>query len=873
MELLERDDVLNELRQSLQQANDGLGSLLLVGGEAGIGKTSLLRRFSDEASSSARVLQGQCDPLSTPRALGPVFDLEVPALTGLLDKNTPRDRFFRGMLTLLSDAHRPTLLAIEDGHWADEATLDLLRYLGRRIERTRALIVVTYRDDEVGPRHGLRRVLGDLATVSAVRRLTLRPLTFESVEAMAAGSVTDPGDLYARSKGNPFFVTEILAAGGEIPATVQDAVLARAGNLPTSAWQALEAAAVIGLPFEARLLTSMVPISPEDLDACLESGMLRIEGATVAFRHELAREAILHATPPTRQKVLHAAILRVLEALPAERRDPARLAHHADEAGDAEAVLRHAPEAARRAQRLRAHREAADQYERTLRYASDLPREERAELLEARSYACYLTAKIDQAIAASTEALAIWIAIGNPRKEGENRCHLAELYWAQARIADAEHEAEAAVALMEQHSPGAELAMALGTQARLSGISLETDDAIVLGEKAIALAEQFGATETLIDALMTVGEARLARGALEVGQEQLETSMRLSNDAGLEALTSRAYNCFGHGFAEHNQFETATHYFELGIRFCVERDLDLPLQHMKALLARCHLRLGNWDDAVRLATSVLSAREVAPASRCEALHVAGLVMARRGEPGAWSFLDEAKDLATASGCIVYVGPIQAARAEAAFLSAQREAASLEARDAFDLAMERGDRWYIGELGYWRWKCGDLTSTPQRAAEPYASQIAGELASAVAAWDALGCPYEAARARAEGNEEAALRLALGTFESLGAHPAASIVRRDLRELGVRGIPRGPRRSTRANAAGLTSREVEVVTLLAQGLGNQEIASHLFLSARTVENHVAAILAKLGAATRGEAVDVAHRLACIPPNLSSAALQLG
>jgi DNA-binding CsgD family transcriptional regulator len=862
MELLERDLALDVLRRLLWQADEGRGSLLLLGGEAGVGKTTLLRRFLVEASSRARVLIGHCDALSTPRALGPLFDVGEPALNRLLDAGAPRDRIFQTLLARFNSRTRATLLAIEDAHWADEATLDLLRYLGRRIDSTHGFVVATYRDEEVGIRHPLRRVLGDLATTGAVQRVTLDPLTLQSVSALAEGSAIDPLELHTRTRGNPFFVTEILAAGGDIPPTVRDAVLARVSRLAPAAREVLEAAAVIGPPIATEVLQQVAVPTVDYLDVCLESGMLQYDGQTLAFRHELAREAILTAISPTRRTALHRDVVRALEGGPYHLYDPARLAHHAEEAGDTAAVLRHAPEAARRAAALRAHREAADQYARALRSSAAIPREEQARLLEARSQACYLTAQIDEAIAARTAALEIWVELGNQLKDGENRCYLAILHWSDARIGDADREATAALALLEALPPGPELAMAYRTLARLRGTILDDEDAITLGERAIELAEQFNATETLVDALITVGVARLARGNFQVGRAQLERSIQLATAAGLDDLTARAHANLGFGYDEHYQFNEAAIHYARGVQFCRERDLDNSRQHMAAWLARCRLFLGQWSEATELAESVLNARDIAPVTRFVALLVDGLMRTRRGQAEVWPALDEALDLAAASGSLYRVGPVRAARAEAAFLAGDRAAAVAEATAAYDLALTHGQRWYAGELAYWRWKGGDLEIDLANIAEPFALQIAGEWAAAAAMWDALGCPYEAARARAEGDEEAALRSALDTCEVLGALPLASAIRRTLQQRGARGIPRGPRPSTRSHPAGLTAREVNVLAVLAEGRSNQEIAERLFLSPRTVENHIAAILPKLGAANRAEASEAARRLGIIP-----------
>ncbi len=409
---------------------------------------------------------------------------------------------------------------------------------------------------------------------------------------------------------------------------------------------------------------------------------------------------------------------------------------------------------------------------------------------------------------------------------------------------------------MEQLPAGPELALAYGTLARLRGTTLADGEAIRLGEKAVAVAERTGATETLVDALLTVGEAKLAQGTIARGRQRIELGMRLAANAGLDELTARAFICLGHGFSECGRFASAAEHFERGIDYCVARDLDLPRYHLTGLLARCHLSLGTWDDALRLATSVLGGRDVALGTRFDALLVAGLLRARRGGAGASPMLDEALALADVSGCVYFIGPVRAARAEAAFLSGDAAGAAVEARAAYDLAIERRHRRHAGELAYWLWRADDLIMPPPGIAAPFALQIGGDWRAAASAWDALGCPYEAARARAEGDDPAAVRHGLAVFDRLGARPATAMAGRRLRDLGA-AVPRGPRAATRGNAAGLTPREAEILRLLADERSNREIAESLFLSARTVEHHVAAVLAKLAVTSRTDAAREAAR----------------
>jgi predicted ATPase len=236
MPLLERESALETLGGWFAEARAGRGRLVLLGGEAGVGKTALVNEFALQHRQAARVLWGACDPLTTPRPLGPVADV-APALGGRLDQllrdEAPREVLFGALLERLRDRRVATILVIEDVHWADEATLDLLRFLARRLGATPVLLVVTYRDDEVGPYHRVQLLAGDLASSALVRRLRLAPLSRQAVAALAGPHGLDPRALYETTRGNPFFVTEVLAAGDEaIPATVMDAVLARAARLP-----------------------------------------------------------------------------------------------------------------------------------------------------------------------------------------------------------------------------------------------------------------------------------------------------------------------------------------------------------------------------------------------------------------------------------------------------------------------------------------------------------------------------------------------------------------------------------------------------------------------------------------------------------------
>src|SRR5215216_4880095 len=470
MELLEREAHLVQLEEHRWQAAAGHGRMVFVAGEAGAGKTSLVDEFSRRVPETA-VLRASCDALSTPGPLGPVRDL-APALglqiEQLAVEGDAREQVFRAVLAALAARPGPTVIISEDAHWADGASLELLRFLGRRIGGLHVLIVVTYRDDEIGATHPLRLVLGDLATEPAVFRLSLPPLTVESVRRLAHGSGRDPVALYQLTGGNPFFLTEALAAEGRtVPVTVGDAILARAARLSPEARAVLDVAAVIGSTIDLDLLLSVAGPVLDEADEGIERGLLRTTGDRLSFRHELTREAILTALAPLRRRLLHARVLAALRDAPNVERDLARLAHHAEAAGDRAAVLEFATAAAEQAAALHAHREAAAQYARALRFADALPAAERARLLEGRSLACYFNDQGEEAILARQAALDIWRTLGDPLKEGENLRWLSHLYWREGHGGEAEATATAALDVLEPLPPGPQLAMAYSNLAQL----------------------------------------------------------------------------------------------------------------------------------------------------------------------------------------------------------------------------------------------------------------------------------------------------------------------------------------------------------------------------------------------------------------------
>jgi DNA-binding CsgD family transcriptional regulator len=279
---------------------------------------------------------------------------------------------------------------------------------------------------------------------------------------------------------------------------------------------------------------------------------------------------------------------------------------------------------------------------------------------------------------------------------------------------------------------------------------------------------------------------------------------------------------------------------------------------------RGYLRLlrGDWAAATDDAAAVLAVPDIAPISRVTALVTRGLIRARRGDPDATGPLDEALALAEATGEIQRLGPVRGARAEVAWLAGDLQRSAAEAQSVLDLALQRGSPWELGEVLLWLTRSGrrdaiDRAPDPSALPLPHFRALTGDWAGAAAAWEALGCEYDAALALLDG-DEAAMRRALSICERLGARVTTALAARLLRERGARAIPRGPHARTRANPAHLTARELEILPLLAAGLRNAEIADRLFLSPKTVDHHVGHIFAKLDIHTRSDVPIAASRV---------------
>ena len=856
--LVERVAQLDSLAAALDQAASGAGQLVLVQGEAGAGKSALVREFCAAQSGRARILWGACDPLSSPRPLGPLVDVASDLGEGVLDRlgsNDPRGLFEETLISLAAGGL--TVLIVEDLHWADESTLDWLRFLARRIESAPCVVLATYRDEQLS--NPVRVMLGDIASAPTVTRLAVPALSRDAVAQLAVDVDIDVDVVYAETAGNAFYVTEVIAAGGEhVPTTVQDAVLARMERLSTQGRSALEAAAVIGSRIEPSLLYVMPGVSPDVVDECVAAGMLQFDAPSYVFRHELVRQAVLSCVPPGRLGALHWQVLERLRTMPVHPLPLARLAEHAEMSGDPHATLEFGVAAGDAAARFGSHREAAFQYGRAVPFAELLDERERIDLFVNWAHECDMCDLLQAAATAWERAAELLRARSRDAEYARVILRLSRTYSNRGNRAMSVALESEVIDLLEPSGPASELALAYAYRAGRHMISSDFVEAERWARRALDIADACDAEDARIHALNTLGST-LGIAGNAMGLEPLQESLARAQAIGSDYEAGRAFTNLSCVFEALDRRDEALAVLEDGMAYSEEHDVHGSLLCMMANHVTMSFDRGDWDTAKAEAENLLYVRATERLSRVLPLLVLAQIGARRGDRSdVMGLLEEARELQQDSGQLQYSGPLGLAIAEARLLEGDAEAASEALEEPYEAAVRLQAADYIARLGLWRWRCGISVDPESLPDGPERLAVSGRHREAAEIWESRGLIYEAARARLDSDDEADVRLARAAFAELGAGVLVDRADDRLRSLGAR-VPRGARPSTRTNVGGLTDRELDVLELLDEGLRNAEIAMRLHLSSKTVGNHVSAILAKLGASSRLEAVRRARDLA--------------
>jgi DNA-binding CsgD family transcriptional regulator/tetratricopeptide (TPR) repeat protein len=851
MDLLDRQAELDALGAAVERAAQGHGSTALVTGEAGIGKTSLVRSFLAEVSGRVRVLAGGCEDLLTARPLGPLRDA-ARATSGPLGEalREPVDQgwLFAAAAEELAEPPSPTVLVIDDAHWADGATLDVLRYLTARVHALPAVLVITFRDDALGLDHPLRALLGGLSSADA-QRLRLASLSAAAVGRMAAGVTgVDADALFRLTGGNPFFVSEVLAFPEQtVTPTIVDAVLARVAALDGAAQAALARVAVVPSGVEIDLLRGLVgDLAP--VEAAERAGVLEVRGSVVGFRHELARRAVVQSLPAIQRIQLNAEVLDVL--LGREDSDPFRILHHAVEAGDDGVVVTHGLVAARSASRMGAHRQAAACYDQVLARGGLLEPAHRARVGEAYAWALSNSNQLHPAAGAASRAVDGWEEVGDNVHLVRALVTLSRQQWLTERTAASRISATRALDLTENDLGSEQRTHALLNMGGLLVLLDHEEEGLPFLDAAIDLAEALGLHRAAALAHNYRGSARLQLGD-RVGEVELLESIELARSIDHQEHVLRGYYNLVEGLWRLDDLAGAERYLAEAEGYVQDRDFPVYTYMCTARRLRLLAMRGHWEDAATGLAGLIDERGNLGMIGRESVPFLARIRVRQGHPDTAPLLELAREHAQRADVLEWSLPVGLACLEQAWLDGRPEDAApfpellLERTDRPGTLVQRGELMrYLRRLGL---PADDFPGCPDR----YAAGISGDWQAAAQLWERVGDPYARALELLESGETGPTLEALSILDALGARPGGNLARQRLRELGITRLPSRPLASTRDNPAGLTDRQLEILRLVGTGMSNAEIAERLVVSVRTVDHHVSAVLRKLGATSRREA----------------------
>ncbi|MFT6991180.1 MAG: DNA-binding CsgD family transcriptional regulator/tetratricopeptide (TPR) repeat protein [Paraglaciecola sp.] len=871
---LEREAAIRKITDGISKIAQS-GKILLLSGEAGIGKTTLLEHVRMHADTSIDIHWSGCDPLFTPRPYAPIYDFAQvisPDLLTHLEKGAIPNMIFGRFFQAISKLAKPTILIIEDVHWADHASLDLLKYVARRISFVPCMLCLSYRDDEVAHDHPFNSVLALMPSAHTVR-VHLEQLSQNAVAKLSKQSAYDPETLHEITGGNPFFIAELLANSDynhhAIPASIREAVSSRVLHLGHSERELLEVLSLVPYSIPVALITALFGENGESFAmACVARKLLQCDQYSVfRFRHELVRRAILENQPAHQQKNAHKQILECLEGISLEH-NLAWLVHHAEGALDSERVLKYAPTAAAKAAALGAHKEAASFYAKALNFVEYADTELAANLHENWAYEVGLTTHMKQSVIdARRHAISLWRALGRQDKVGENLRSLSRLYWYQGQAEKAEQYANQAINTFESIPASSELAMAYSMRSQLDMLNDRTDEAIKWGNKALVLAEQFCSPIVKAHALNNIGTA-LVMGGDERGEDMLNQSLAIAEQQGLHEDVARVYTNFSDYCIRFKKLEMAEMLTMKGIQYDIAHDLDSWTYYLVGLQAQLRQEQGRLIDAQTIAAGVQGIDNQTLLMKLPALIVLARVSSRLAVVDSYSLLSQALNDAQSTNECQYIIPARLGLIEHCWLFAVNNVQKNEAKRHIgwldELAQGVLNKWQFGELTVWKKRFGLEIGgiNPHLMSPPYQFEINGDIEAAHSAWEALGMPFNAgmcllhSQLIQEQSRQSFILKAWQIFESIKAKAALQWIRNTavIEEFAdiLPKLRRGPYVKTRQHPIGLTNKEQQVLKLLVTGASNHEIAEALSRSNRTIEHHVSSILSKLNVDNRVEAM---------------------
>lgn len=857
MGLFERAPQLDALAGAIARgtASDGSasGSVVTVTGDAGAGKTSLVAAALANVPDGVRVLRAACDPLSTPRPLGPVRDIQT-ALGDPVEADTllgAEARFAAQVSTA------PTVVVIDDAQWIDAASVEVLRFLVRRIEALPVVLVIAHREVPLG--HALLALLGDVARMESAARVDAPPLSVDAVRELLGDRGTDAAHVRALTGGNPFFVAEIArSTGDELPPTVRDAVIASTTGLGGEELEALQLIATAPDAFDDRLLPFVGPgpagtggIDVPTLRRLEATGLLVRTPHGIGFRHELARLAVVASTEPGVEALLHRRVLDAWERVGGA--DDAVLTHHAAAAGDRERTLRYAVRAAADATRTASHTEAVAFLTLALEQLPD-DTAERARLLELLSTEQYMVSRLPASLSSIDAALRIRELLGD--HDGMSTAHdrRAVVEYYSARRREAERHAEAAV---DAGAGAAAVASAQATRAYLAyrRHDLATAREIIGAELATAPLDAVALRLSITEAAASLVDGDTGARAL------LRQHASAALERSLDEIGTTAYSNLSALDIEHRRLSDAEAVLAEAIPLTIDRDIPVCRQWQTGMRARLHLLRGRWAASAEDAASVLDGGW-APLAAVWPHIVAALLALRRGEdrPAADAHVRAAAELAERLDESLVTLAVLSVRAERAWLTGDADPALDEADVALEAAATLpGTQWAVGDLRVWLARLGRPgPAGHDELPEPYRLELSGAHAAAAQRWRDVGAPFDAAITAVHAKDAATAAAGLASLDALDVPATAARARRILTGRGIRSLPARPRTATLANPSGLTNRQLDVARLVARGLTNAELARELYISPKTADHHVSAVLSRLGLASRRDIVRAAASL---------------
>jgi DNA-binding NarL/FixJ family response regulator len=848
--IVERNAESVILTQTLRSITTGGGQLVLVRGESGIGKSTFIEDFISKTPKQYDSTIAWCDPLNTPRPLGPVRDIVVGMYRNAT-KPLQESDYFEGFVALAQKAKEPLVLVIEDLHWADQKSLDWLMYVGRRLSQLPVLLIGSYRNDEVANAHPLHRAL---ATISAARKtnVDLPALSLNAVRQLDRHQTYCPEDLHRITGGHPYFVAEILnSASGpdELPNSVSDVINARISSLSQDLQQFLELISCAPGELTQSVLRALYVKNFGTLcDEGVAQNILIPVGQDLKFRHELTRLAVCARMGPVRKRESHAKFLKAHLSHPEPTRQLDMVVFHAEGAQNHAAILTYAPLAANRAVTLGAHREAAMFLGTALTCLDDASPEIAAEITEQWAYEAGLSLGIDdEVIAARERAVEMWTKLSRPDRVGENLRWLSRLYWYRGEADKAEAFILQAIHVLEGEVPTAETGKAYALRAQFFMLKEDMEEAVKWAARALTIAEEFADFDTQAHALNTMGSAKLFRSDPE-GETLLRQSLTIAHEYALHEQAARVYTNLSECLIEMRELERAEALLEEGIAFDTANDLDAWTYYLIGRKAQLRFEQDRYEEAIQIAQSALKQPNQTLLMQMPARIILARAKLRLGDADAEDVLDEATDHAKQIGEPQYLVTLLVAKIEQAVLQNDLAAAQgavdlLSVMDASVFSAGKRD-----DYQFWSQLAG-ASRQKMDVSEPYALFLAGEHDAAANVFEAQGAAYLAGWVRVA---QEAVDRADGIFAACGAIGARQSLRKRFDMPAFTAQTRGLYRAAKAHPYELTGKEQAVLVMLADGKSNALIADELSRSRRTVENHVSSILSKLSCKNRLEVV---------------------